>query len=104
MNKKEFIVRLVFYDKRSMVSICDEEIIGKNVRFNSGIDIHISKEYFGNERLNLDESLNLVRKCQIVNLVGNRIVEKVIQDGLANSMAVKKVNSISFLMIYKFNL
>ena len=104
MNKKEFIVRLVFYDKRSMVSICDEEIIGKNVRFNIGIDIHISKEYFGNERLNLDESLNLVRKCQIVNLVGNRIVEKVIQDGLANSMAVKKVNSISFLMIYKFNL
>ncbi len=84
-----------------MVNICDEELLGKIVKDNK-LEMRISADYFGGDNVNLEEALKMIRKSQVVNLAGTRIVEQTLQANLAPRLAVKKVGSTSFLLIYKF--
>jgi hypothetical protein len=65
--------------------------------------MHISRDYFGVEKVSLNEALAMVRSSNIVNLAGSRIVERVLAEKLASERAVKRVGTVSFLMIYKFS-
>lgn len=98
---KGFVVRLIRWEGVILANICDEELLGKTVK-GENLEMHISKDYFGGERVGEDEALRLVKTSSIVNLVGNRIVKKVIEEKLAHELAVKKVGNVSFLMIFKF--
>ncbi|MFQ6134934.1 MAG: DUF424 domain-containing protein [Nitrososphaerales archaeon] len=96
-----YVARLIKWEGTLMVNICDEELLGKTVK-DDRLEMRISKDYFGGDNINLEEALELIRKSQIVNLAGTRIVEKALRANLASRLAVKKVGSTSFLMIFKF--
>ncbi|HZW56331.1 MAG TPA: DUF424 family protein [Nitrososphaerales archaeon] len=100
-EQKQYIARKIKYQNLILVNICDEELLGSTVK-GEKVDMHISREYFGGEKVNEIEAIDLVRGSSIVNLAGSRIVEKVIDANLASKHAVKNVGSVSFLMIYKF--
>ncbi len=85
-----------------LVNICDEELLGTTVR-NGEVEMPISRDYFGAERVNESEAIDLVKSSSIINLAGSRIVEKVVEANLASPHAVKTVGDVSFLMIYKFS-
>jgi|GEM_PF-78483 hypothetical protein len=97
----QYIARRIKWYNTVLVNICDEELLGKTVKGN-GVDMHISRDYFGNERVSEQEAINMIKESSIVNLAGSRIVEKVVKAQLASKLAVKNVGSVSFLMIYKF--
>jgi len=103
LGSERFVARVVRWEERTMVSICDEELLGRTVR-EGELEMCISKEYFGEEYVDLDEALELIRTSHIVNLAGTRIVENALQAELASRLAVKKVGGTSFLMIFKFQL
>ena len=84
------------------MNICDEELLGTTVN-GDNVDMSISKDYFGGEKVSEDQAIHLVKGSSIVNLAGSRIVGRVLHEKLANEKAVKKVGQVSFLMIYKFS-
>lgn len=100
--EKQFIARKIKWQDVTLVNICDEELLGTTVK-GGEVDMHISREYFGGEKVNEDEALTLVKGSSIINLAGSRIVDRVIDEKLASEHAVKRVGSVSFLMIYKFS-
>jgi hypothetical protein len=102
MANGEFVARIIRYEGNLMVNICDEELLGVTVK-DDALEMRISADYFGGEKISLDESLELIRRSQIVNLAGTRIVEKTLEAKLASPLAIKKISSTLFLMIYKFN-
>ena len=102
MTTNRYIARLIRHESTSMVNICDEELLGKTVK-GKGLEIHISKSYFGGDQVNLDEALGLIRKSHSANLAGTRIVEQVVKANMGSRLAVKKIGSVLFLMIFKFN-
>ena len=65
--------------------------------------MHISRDYFGGDKVNEAEALDMVKNSNIVNLAGSRIVGRVLENNLATERAVKMVGSVAFLMIYKFS-
>lgn len=85
-----------------MVNICDEELLDKTIH-SKDMNMHISKEFFGNEPMSGKDTINLIRKCPMANLVGKRIIDKVLVEKLASSKAVKTINKVPFLMIYRFS-
>ena len=85
------------------MNICDEELLGTTVR-DDKVDMPISRDYFGSEKVNEKEAIQLIRTSSIVNLAGTRIVDKVLDANLASRRAVKNVGNVSFLMIYKFTI
>ncbi len=99
---KHFIARRITRQNVTLVNICDEELIGSTVK-GEKVDMHISRDYFGGEKIDEKEAIELVKKSSIANLAGSRIVDRVIDAKLASKLAVKTVGEVSFLMIYKFS-
>ncbi len=99
--EKQYIARKIKWHDAVLVNICDEELLGTTVK-GGEVDIQISREYFGADKVDENDAIGLVKESTIVNLAGSRIVEKVLSANLATPLAVKQVGNISFLMIYKF--
>ena len=102
MTTNRYFARLIRHESTLIVNICDEELLGKTVK-GKGLEIHISESYFGGDQVNLDEALGLIRKSYSANLAGTRIVEQVVKANMGSRLAVKKIGSVLFLMIFKFN-
>jgi hypothetical protein len=100
-DKKGFSIRTAEYKGNTLVNICDEEIIGRTVR-EGKLVMHISKEYFSGEIVSEQEALELIKKCSIVSLSGERSVALAIKNKIGSEEAVRKIEDIPFLMIYKF--
>jgi hypothetical protein len=49
-----------------------------------------------------ETALKQIKETDIVNLVGNRIVAKALKEKLAHPRAVRKIEEVSLLMIYRF--
>ena len=101
-GQKQFIARRIKWQEAVLVNICDEELLGTTVRAGE-VEMPISRDYFGGEKVNESQAIELVRGSSIINLAGTRIVEKVVEANLASPHAVKTVGDVSFLMIYKFS-
>lgn len=99
--EKQFIARKIKWQDQVLVNICDEELLGTTVK-GGNTDMEISRDYFWGDKVDAQEALDLIRTSSIINLAGTRIVERTVREKLATERAVKRVGSVSFLMIYKF--
>ncbi|MCD6511639.1 MAG: DUF424 family protein [Thaumarchaeota archaeon] len=98
----EYVVRLMNWNGLRLLNVCEKELLGSVVK-GDGLEMRISEDYFGGEVVEREEVIKLVKECEIVNLVGNEIVEAVVEEGLANGDAVRIIGGVSFLMIFKFS-
>jgi hypothetical protein len=101
MSAPGFVARVVTWEGNVHVNICDEELLGTKVQ-DGTLEMHISRDYFGGEMVGSDEAIQLVRSCAVANLVGGRIVQRVLAEKLAAPGAVRTIGNVAFLMIFKF--
>jgi uncharacterized protein len=97
----QFAARTNRYQGRVMVDICDLGLIGSELE-QDGLVINLNRDYYQQEVVELDRAKELLQKCDIANLVGDRIVGHAISMKLAKEVSVKRISGIPFLMIYKF--
>jgi hypothetical protein len=102
-GKKGFVSRELRYQAARMVNICDEELLGRTLR-EGKLKVDITPEYFFGVRVDEATALKQIKEDDVVNLVGNRIVEKALKAKLGHPRAVRKIEEVSFLMIYKFSI
>lgn len=84
-----------------MVDICDLDLIGTKLE-QDGLVINLTKEYFQQEVIEQSRAQELLRKCEIANLVGNKIVQQAIDMKLAKEVSIRMISGVPFLMIFKF--
>ncbi len=101
VNNRRFSVRTSEYRGSVLVNICDEELVGRTVAQGT-LKMHISKDFYAGEVVEQGEALRLIRTCAIVNLAGRRSVSLAIDNQIGAREAVKEVEDVPFLMIYKF--
>ena len=89
------------YQGTVLVNICDEELIGKTVT-EGRLKVHISKEFYYGEVVEKGEALRLIRTCSIVNLAGSRSVSLAVDNEIGAHEAIREIEEVPFLMIYKF--
>jgi len=102
-SQKGFVVRVIESKDYDILNVCDEEFLGAKLE-EKGLQIDISREFFEGEKVNDRRLLELLRSSQIINLTGNRCVSLAVDKGFAHKDAVKKIESVSFLMIFKFSM
>jgi len=100
-TSRSFVVRTISWQHTRMVNICDAELLEKTVH-SKNLKMHISKDYFGHELMSEQDTLDLIRNCPMANLVGKRIIDIALSEKLASPHAIKKIEDVPFLMIYKF--
>lgn len=101
LTTDKFIVNIKSDDKISVLNICDSDVLGTVLKEGS-FEIYIDPKYFGGKEVDSKEALDLVRKHSIINLVGNGCVALAIESGFGSRLAVKKIQGVDFLMVYKF--
>jgi hypothetical protein len=96
-----FAVRTQEYKGNVLVNICDEELIGRTVT-EGKLKMHISKEFYFSEMVDAAEALELIKTCAIVNLVGHRSVSLAVENHIGARQAIREIEDVPFLMVYKF--
>jgi hypothetical protein len=84
-----------------MIDICDLELIDTKLE-QDGLVIHLTKEYYQQEIIDYSLANDLLQKCDIANLVGERIIQQALKLKLAKEASIRKISGVPFLMIYKF--
>lgn len=84
-----------------MVNICDLDLIGIKLE-QDGLVINLTREYYQQEVIEQPHAQELLQKCDIANLVGDRIVRQALDMKLAKEVSIKRIAGVPFLMIYKF--
>lgn len=84
-----------------MVDICDLDLIGSKLEQN-GLVINLTREYYQQEVIEQPRVQEFLHKCDIANLVGERIVKQALDMKLAKEVSIKRIAGVPFLMIYKF--
>lgn len=102
LDEKGFSVRTAEFKGTVLVNICDEELVGKTVSEGT-LKMHLSKEFYSGEVVNGGEALRLIRTCSIVNLAGTRSVSLAVTNKMGAPEAVREIEEVPFLMIYKFS-
>ncbi len=97
-----FISRELRYQAAKMVNICDEELVGRTL-MEGKLRVEITSDYFSGPRVDEETAMRQIRETDIANLVGNRIVAMALEEKLAHPRAVRRIQDVSFLMIYKFS-
>ena len=85
-----------------LVNICDEELVGSTVT-EGKLKVNLSKDFYYGEVVNRGEALRLIRTCSIVNLAGSRSVSLAVDNKVGAPEAVREIQKVPFLMIYKFS-
>lgn len=94
-------VRSIVWKNASIVNVCDADLIGKTL-VEGKLKMHISKDFFGGELVEEAEALKLIRDSPMISLAGKRSVEIALSNRLGSPRAVREVQGVPFLMIYKF--
>jgi hypothetical protein len=96
-----YAARTTKYSDSLMINVCDADLVGKTLTQGEMV-ISLSRDYFQEEIIEKEKAADLLNKCSIANLVGEKIVSLAISMGLAKEISVKRICGIPFLMIFKF--
>ncbi|MEM0285500.1 MAG: DUF424 family protein [Sulfolobales archaeon] len=86
---------------RKVVGVCDEDLLGKVFR-DGDLVLEINEEFFGGDIVEIDEAIALVESSNNVLAVGENIVSKLIEVGLAHPLAVNRISGIPYTIILRY--
>ena len=70
-----------------LVAACDESLLDKRLR-EGELEFHVSPGFYGGETIGVDELRDNLRKASIVNAVGNKVVEALVEDEIVEEESI----------------
>jgi len=95
-----FSVRITNHQNNLMLNICDSSLLGKKIA-DDKITMNISKSYYCERIVEKEEAQNLLKQCSSINMVGKETVSLSVDLGIGSPQAIKEINGIPFLLIFK---
>ncbi len=93
-----FSYKVIRTPEVTLINICDEELLGREFR-EGDIVLRITQSFYGGEKTKNIEGL--LREGDIISLVGERAISTAVALGYVKWNAVKRVDGIPFVNIYK---
>lgn len=96
-----FSVHSIAWKNASIVNVCDTELIGRTL-VEGKLKMHISTDFFGGELVGEEEATKIIKESTMLSLAGERSVKIALSNKLGSPQAVREIQGVPFLMIYKF--
>lgn len=96
-----FSVRSIAWKNSSVVNVCDADLIGKTL-VEGKLKMHISRDFFGGDLVDEVEAVKILKESSMISLAGKMSVGIALANKLGSPNAVREVQGVPFLMIYKF--
>ena len=87
--------------RRVLLAVCDVELLGKVLR-DRKIVFEVRKDFYDGLKMSVEEAVDLMDRCTIVNMVGRNIVEKAVERGLIHPDAVLDISGVPHAQILRF--
>lgn len=86
------------HEKERILAACDEEILGQTFRGNDA-KIKVSEIFYGGEIVSEDVFVERTKSVTIMNLVGNRVVERAVKEGLVSEDSVMIIGDVKHAQV-----
>lgn len=93
-------VKIRKWGQCTLLATCDADLLGK-VLCEGKIVFEIREEFYKGHKVSVEEAIDLIGQCTIVNMVGHLIVKKAVEKGLIHPEAVLKISGIPHAQIIK---
>ncbi|MBT3329335.1 MAG: DUF424 domain-containing protein [Nitrosopumilus sp.] len=95
----QFSVRVSDYQKKTMLNICDAELLGKKI-VQDDLTVNISESYYGDRFVDQKEAESLLQSASIINMVGKETVSLSVKIGIGSENGIKIISGIPFLIVF----
>lgn len=98
-----YFMNVIESERGLVLGICDEEVI--NRRFEEGdLVLDLTSSFFteGKER-SIKEIIEHINIAYTANIVGNKIIEELILQGILKRENIKKISGIKYAHIYRID-
>ena len=96
-----FIINVKASGDYKVLNVIDEELVGRRL-VEGDFSLYLDPRYFSGERVYETQLRDLLLNNSIINLVGKRSVDVALRMGFGAKDAVRVIDGVSFLIIYKF--
>lgn len=86
------------HEKERILAACDQEILGMTFR-GDGIKIKVSEIFYGGEVVSEDIFIERTKSVTIMNLVGNRVVDRAIKEGLVSEENIMMIGEVKHAQV-----
>jgi hypothetical protein len=86
------------HEKDRILAACDEEILGMTFR-GDGVRIKVSELFYGGEKVSEEVFIERTKSVSIMNLVGNRVVEMAVKEGLVSEQSVMVIGEVKHAQV-----
>jgi len=87
---KKFYMKKYVMNSKTLVAICDEEILGMVFR-EGDLVLDVSRSFYQGDLVDAEEALEEIRLAELAVLTGKRIVTLAIEAGLVHREAVLNI-------------
>jgi len=96
----QFAVKIIEYQQKAMLNICDANLVGKNVS-QDGLQMNIESDYYGSDEVDEKEAELLLKNSDIINMAGKGIVSLSTDIGIGSPDGVKTIGGVPFLIVFQ---
>ena len=96
-----FSVHSIAWKNARIVNVCDSDLIGRTL-VEGKLKMHISREFFGGVLVEEEEAVKIIKESAMLSLAGVKSVGIALAHKLGSPQAVREIQGVPFLMIYKF--
>ena len=83
-----------------LVAICDEDLLGKTLS-EGNIKLRINEEFYGGRLIPVEECKEAIDNSTITNIIGRRIVDFAISNGIVHESCLLWVRGVPHAQIVK---
>ncbi|HDJ96583.1 MAG TPA: DUF424 family protein [Candidatus Aenigmarchaeota archaeon] len=95
-----FYIKTFWTKYNLLVAICDEELLGKTLRFKD-VDVKISEKFYGGKVVGEKECIKLMERATIGNLIGEKIIKLALREGFITKKNILYINGIPHAQFVK---
>lgn len=100
-NENNYCCRVHLHGNLRIVAVCDSDIVGRE--FRSGkLNIFVDPAFYFEKEITEDELPSLINTADMVNMVGNGIVDFVVERGLVAPDCVLVIQGVKHAQIMSF--
>ena len=96
----QFSARVINSQNYNIVNICDPDLLWKTI-VDGDLTINISKDYYGEKIIDESQAKTLLENSTSINMVGENTISFSTRLGIGSTDAVRKINNIPFLIVFK---
>jgi hypothetical protein len=78
--------------------MCDADLLGKTLK-QGKIVFHVREEFYKGSLMHLEEAVSLIKHSTIVNMVGQKIVKRAVEEGWIHPDAILEIEGVPHAQI-----